>query len=78
MASTFSNLGIILQASGENSGTWGDRTNVNLQRIDNAITGISNIVVTGATTLAFMSLRNLVASFSLPSKRAGLAPWPMP
>ena len=53
MASTFSNLGIILQASGENSGTWGDRTNVNLQRIDNAITGISNIVVTGATTLAF-------------------------
>ena len=53
MASTFSNLGIILQASGENSGTWGDRTNVNLQRIDNAITGISNIVITGATTLAF-------------------------
>jgi hypothetical protein len=54
MASTFSNLGIILQASGENSGTWGDRTNVNLQRIDNAISGYSATVLAATTTsLAF-------------------------
>jgi hypothetical protein len=53
MASTFSNLGIILQATGENSGTWGERTNVNLQRLDNAIGGIANLAITGATTLAF-------------------------
>jgi len=55
MASTFSNLGLILQATGENSGTWGERTNVNLQRLDNAVGGIANIVVTGATTLAYTS-----------------------
>jgi hypothetical protein len=53
MASTFSNLGIILQATGENSGTWGERTNVNLQRIDNAIGGYTAVAVTGSTTLAF-------------------------
>ena len=33
MASTFSNLGLNLQATGENSGTWGAITNVNLQDI---------------------------------------------
>jgi len=53
MPSTFSNLGLTLQATGENANTWGDITNVNLQRSDNAITGISNITITGATTLAF-------------------------
>jgi len=53
MASTFSNLGLNLQATGENSGTWGAITNVNLQDIDNAIGGVANVTVTGNTTLAF-------------------------
>jgi len=53
MASTFSNLGLNLQATGENSGTWGDLTNVNLQEIDNAIAGVVTITLTGNTTLAF-------------------------
>ena len=53
MASTFSNLGLNLQATGENSGTWGALTNVNLQDIDNAIGGVANITLTGNTTLAF-------------------------
>jgi hypothetical protein len=53
MASTFSNLGLNLQATGENSGTWGAITNVNLQDIDNAIGGVYNLTVTGSTTLAF-------------------------
>ena len=53
MASTFSNLGLNLQATGENSGTWGAITNVNLQDIDNAIGGVANITLTGNTTLAF-------------------------
>jgi hypothetical protein len=53
MASTFSNLGLNLQATGENSGTWGDLTNVNLQEIDNAISGVVTITLTGNTTLAF-------------------------
>ena len=55
MASTFSNLGLNLQATGENSGTWGDLTNVNLQEIDNAISGVVTITLTGNTTLAFTS-----------------------
>jgi hypothetical protein len=53
MASTFSNLGLNLQATGENSGTWGELTNVNLQEIDNAIAGVFNLTITGSTTLAF-------------------------
>ena len=53
MASTFSNLGLNLQATGENSGTWGAITNVNLQDIDAAISGVYTITVTGNTTLAF-------------------------
>ena len=55
MASTFSNLGLNLQATGENSGTWGSITNVNLQEIDNAISGVVTITLTGNTTLAFTS-----------------------
>jgi hypothetical protein len=55
MASTFSNLGLNLQATGENSGTWGEITNVNLQEIDNAISGVVTITLTGNTTLAFTS-----------------------
>lgn len=53
MASTFSNLGLNLQATGENSGTWGAITNVNLQEIDNAISGVATVTLTGSTTLAF-------------------------
>jgi trimeric autotransporter adhesin len=53
MASTFSNLGLNLQATGENSGTWGAITNVNLQDIDAAIAGVFTITLTGSTTLAF-------------------------
>jgi len=53
MASTFSNLGLNLQATGENSGTWGAITNVNLQDIDCAIGGVITVTVTGNTTLAF-------------------------
>ena len=53
MASTFSNLGLNLQATGENSGTWGAITNVNLQDIDNAISGVYTLTIAGSTTLAF-------------------------
>jgi len=53
MASTFSNLGLNLQATGENSGTWGAITNVNLQEIDAAIAGVYTLSITGSTTLPF-------------------------
>jgi hypothetical protein len=53
MASTWSNLGLNLQGTGDNSGTWGQLTNVNLQDIDYAISGVAAITITGNTTLAF-------------------------
>ena len=31
MASTYTPLGVELQATGENAGTWGTKTNTNLQ-----------------------------------------------
>jgi hypothetical protein len=41
MASTFSSaLNLELQASGENSGTWGVITNNNLQKVESAIKGM--------------------------------------
>jgi len=53
MSSTWSNLGINLQGTGDNSGTWGQLTNVNLQDFDYAIAGVAAITLTGNTTLAF-------------------------
>ena len=38
MASTYTPLGIELQATGENAGTWGTKTNTNLQIVEQ-ITG---------------------------------------
>ena len=60
MASTFSNLGFNLQATGENSGTWGEITNVNLQEIDNVISGVATITITGNTTLVFTTSNSTV------------------
>lgn len=60
MASTFSNLGLNLQATGENSGTWGQITNVNLQEIDNAICGVVTLTITGNTTLVFTTSNSTV------------------
>ena len=34
MASTYSDLGIELMATGENAGTWGTKTNANLNLIE--------------------------------------------
>ena len=34
MASTYTPLGVELQATGENAGTWGTKTNTNLQLIE--------------------------------------------
>ena len=50
MASTYtSNTGIELIATGEQSGTWGDTTNVNLQIIDRVTNGVGAITLSGTT-----------------------------
>ena len=50
MASTFTtNTGIELIGTGEQSGTWGDTTNTNLQIIDRLTSGIGPIALSGTT-----------------------------
>ena len=53
MASSYSDLGIELMATGENSGTWGDKTNTNLQIVEKAIAGyVEKSIAGGAATTA--------------------------
>jgi len=54
MASTFTPLGIELQATGENAGTWGTKTNTNLQLIEQIAGGFTTQAVSdsGDTTLS--------------------------
>ena len=51
MASTYSPLGIELQATGENAGTWGTKTNTNLQIVEQISGGyIAKDIAGGAQT----------------------------
>ena len=53
MASTYTPLGIELQATGENAGTWGTKTNTNLQIIEQISGGYyTNLSAGGAQTTA--------------------------
>jgi len=53
MASTFTPLGVELQATGENAGTWGTKTNTNLQLIEQIAGGfIQKSIAGGAQTTA--------------------------
>ena len=56
MASTFStDLKIELMATGENSGTWGTKTNTNLDLVQQAIVGFENIAITSTNTTLLMT-----------------------
>ena len=50
MASTYTPLGIELQATGENAGTWGTKTNTNLQIVEQISGGYTAINFGGAQT----------------------------
>ena len=54
MASSYTPLGIELQNTGENAGTWGDKTNTNLQIIEQIAGGFTQQAVSdsGDTTLS--------------------------
>ena len=72
MASTFSSdLKLELMATGENSGTWGTKTNTNLELVQQAIAGVQSITLSsGSTTALVMSnasistARNMVIKFA--------------
>jgi hypothetical protein len=55
MASTYTDLGLELMLTGENSGTWGDKTNKNLQLIQQGLAGYEAVTVngTGTTTVRY-------------------------
>ena len=53
MASTWSSLGIRLMTTGENANAWGDQTNQNWERLEDAADGLATVAVTGNTTLTF-------------------------
>ena len=72
MASTFSSdLKLELMATGENAGTWGDKTNTNLNLVQQAIAGVETITLSSGGTVALVmsdgaisNARNLVIKFA--------------
>jgi len=52
MASTFTNLGVELMATGENAGTWGTKTNANLNLVEQLTGGYLSLAVAGSGTTA--------------------------
>ena len=56
MASTYTPLGIELQATGENAGTWGTKTNTNLQLIEQISGGFTQQSIAGGTQTTALSV----------------------
>jgi len=82
MASSYSDLGIELMATGENAGTWGTKTNTNLNLVQQAIAGYEAIDVAAAdvtlamTDASISNARNMVLKFTgtLTASRQVLVP----
>jgi len=56
MASTFTPLGIELQATGENAGTWGTKTNTNLQLVEQITGGYTAQSIAGGAQTTALSV----------------------
>ena len=56
MASTFTPLGVELQATGENAGTWGTKTNTNLQIIEQIVGGFTQQSIAGGAQTTALSV----------------------
>ena len=56
MASTFSPLGIELQATGENAGTWGTKTNTNLELVEQIAGGFTQQSIAGGAQTTALSV----------------------
>ncbi len=70
MASTYSSdLKLELMATGENAGTWGTKTNTNLELVQQAIAGFESITLSSGSTTALattvVSPTELVAATEL-------------
>ena len=56
MASTYTPLGIELQATGENAGTWGTKTNTNLQLVEQIVGGYTAQSIAGGAQTTALSI----------------------
>jgi len=56
MASTYTPLGVELQATGENAGTWGTKTNTNLQLIEQIVGGFTQQSIAGSAQTTALSV----------------------
>ena len=56
MASTYTGLGVELQATGENAGTWGTKTNTNLQIIEQISGGFTQQSIAGGAQTTALSV----------------------
>ena len=56
MASTYTPLGVELQATGENAGTWGTKTNTNLQIIEQISGGYTTQSIAGSAQTTALSV----------------------
>ena len=72
MTSTYStDLKLELMVTGENAGTWGDKTNTNLNLVQQAIAGVESVTLTNGGTVALVmsnaalsNARNMVIKFA--------------
>jgi hypothetical protein len=58
MASTFTGLGVELQATGENAGTWGTKTNTNLQLLEQIIGGFTQQSIAGGAQTTALTVND--------------------
>jgi len=56
MASTYTPLGVELQATGENAGTWGTKTNTNLQIFEQIVGGFTQQSIAGGAQTTALSV----------------------
>jgi len=58
MASTYTDLGIELMATGENAGTWGTKTNANLSLIEQLTGGVLEVSIAGGAGTTTLDIDN--------------------
>ena len=56
MASTYTPLGVELMATGENAGTWGTKTNANLQLFEQLTGGFKQVSIAGGAQTTALSI----------------------
>ena len=72
MASSYTDLGLELMVTGENSGTWGDKTNTNLQLVQQGFAGYQEVSIAGGAQTTALAItdgtisngRNAVIKFT--------------